>query len=120
MPIIGGCWPRSGLCNIVHLRARKAVQGVSVGNGEGPFVLKTLSIDQRESGREDEIAPTSWLVRIGSAGAPRKKPELIPLEGIDRIVLGRRDSGDLHAPSSSPKHPGRAEVFDPWMSGEHA
>jgi DNA-binding NtrC family response regulator len=82
--------------------------------------LKTLSIDQREPGREDEQEATPWLVRVGSAGAPRRQPELISLESVDRLILGRRDSGDLHAPSASPKHPGRAEVFDPWMSGEHA
>jgi DNA-binding NtrC family response regulator len=82
--------------------------------------LKTLGIDDRESGRDDDIASIAWLVRIGSAGAPLRRPERIGLEHIPRLILGRRDQGDLDGPSAHPSNPGRAEVFDPWMSGEHA
>jgi transcriptional regulator with AAA-type ATPase domain len=81
--------------------------------------LKTLGIDQREPGYEEDREPIAWLVRVGSAGSPLKKPELIPLTG-ERLVLGRRDTGDLHAPTANASTPERAEVFDPWMSGEHA
>jgi DNA-binding NtrC family response regulator len=81
--------------------------------------LKTLGIEQRDPGREEELAPTAWIVRIGSAGSPLRPPETVALIR-DHLLIGRRDEGDLDGPAQSLAHPERAEVFDPWMSGDHA
>ncbi|MCK6546124.1 sigma 54-interacting transcriptional regulator [Myxococcota bacterium] len=78
--------------------------------------MKTLGLDESERARGEVAVPRPWLVRVGSAGRPLGLPELIPLDDVSRLVLGRMDEGrERRAPV-----PGRIEVPDPWMSGEHA
>ncbi len=46
-----------------------------------------------------------WLARIGCAANPLAPPAIHPLDGLDRLVIGR----DLDP-----------EIGDPWMSSRHA
>ncbi len=76
-------------------------------------VMRTERIEESTAEREEARPPRLWLVRIGCAAAPLTGPELIQLDGRERLVLGRRGA-------SAQPTPDRVECQDPWMSGEHA
>lgn len=79
--------------------------------------MKTQGLEERDRSTEGPVpAPRTWLVRVGSAGAPRVGPAVIPLDGRRWIVLGRHDPDAGPVPDAE----NRIEVNDPWMSGAHA
>ncbi len=74
---------------------------------------RTERIEEEASSSDEQKKPRTWIVRIGSAADPLALAELMPLDDLNRLVLGRRDD----VPD---ERAGRIEVRDRWMSGEHA
>lgn len=56
----------------------------------------------------------TWLVRVGSAATPTSPPRVIPLDELERVVIGRVQD------EASASNEVRIEESDRWMSASHA
>lgn len=72
--------------------------------------MKTQRIEEKSG---PTAAPVkAWLIRVGCASDPILPPAVLPLDGLSRLVLGRKDGEGRPGPE-------RFESHDPWMSGDH-